>query len=101
MGHYGRIVVGYPPPLVLNVEQPANLYRFLELNTGREAVQCQLFTPVYAAATGGERVLQRLPEQGGGTSKRDRLSWLIGALFRLACGCLTCTPTDVTLHVDV
>ena len=40
MGHYGRIAVGYPPPLVLNVEQPANLHRFLELqlNTGREAL---------------------------------------------------------------
>ena len=70
MGHCGRIAVGYPPPLVLNVEQPANLHRFLELqlNTGRETLQCQLFNPVHSAARGGERVLQRLPEQGGTTS---------------------------------
>ena len=34
--YYGGIAVGYPPPLVLNVEQPADLHRFLELelNTG-------------------------------------------------------------------
>ena len=86
---------------MLNVEQPANLHRRLELqlNTGREALQCQLFSPVYSAARGGERVLQQLPEQGGGTSKRDRLSrsWLIGALFRMAYGCLT--PMDVALSV--
>ena len=42
-------------------------------------------------------MLQRLPEQGGGTSKRDRLSWLIGALFRMVYGFLT--PTDVALSV--
>ena len=43
--YYGGIAVGYPPPLVLNVEQPADLHRFLELelNTGREALQCLLF----------------------------------------------------------
>ena len=34
-------------------------------------------------------MLQRLPDQGGGTIKRDRLSWLIGALFRMSYGCLT------------
>ena len=38
-------------------------------------------------------------EHGGGTSKRDGLSWLIaiGALFRTVYGCLT--ATDVTLSV--
>ena len=58
--HYGRIKVGYPPPLVLNVEQPAHLHRFLELqlNTGREALQCQLFIPVYSAVTTQGRVRQ-------------------------------------------
>ena len=97
MEHYGRIAVGYPPPLVLNVEQPANLHHFLELqlNTGREALPCQLFGPVYSAARGVERVSQRLPKHGGGTSKRDGLSWLIGALFRMVYGCLT--PTDMAL----
>ena len=41
MEHYGRIAVGYPPPLVLNREQPANLHCFVELqlDTGREALQ--------------------------------------------------------------
>ena len=43
------------------------------------------------------RVLQRLPEHGGGTTKRDRISWIVGALFRMAYGCLT--PTDVALSV--
>ena len=52
MEHYGRIAVGYAPPLVLNVEQSANLHRFLELqlNTGGEALRCQLLNPVYSAA---------------------------------------------------
>ena len=51
--YYSGIAVGYPPPRVLNVEQPADLHRFLELelNTGREALQCQLFHPVYSAVT--------------------------------------------------
>ena len=31
------------------------------------------------------------------TTKRDRLSWIIGALFRMVYGCLT--PTDVALSV--
>ena len=99
MEHYGMIAVGYPPPLVLNVEQPANLHRFLELqlNTGREALQCQLFNPVYSAAKAGERVIRRLAEHGGVTSRKDRLSWRIGALFRMIYGCLTLT--DVALSV--
>ena len=42
-------------------------------------------------------MLQRLPEHGGGTTKRDRISWIVGALFRMAYGCLT--PTDVALSV--
>ena len=97
--YYGGIAVGYPPPLVLNVEQPADSHRFLELelNTGRGLLQCLLFNPVYSAVTTGGRILQRLPEHGGGTSKRDRLSWIIGTLFRIVYGCLT--PTDVALSV--
>ena len=43
------------------------------------------------------RVVQRLPEHGGGTSKKDRLSWLVGALFRMVYGCLI--PADVALSV--
>ena len=42
-------------------------------------------------------MLQRLPEHGGGTTRQDRLSWIVGALFRMAYGCLT--PTDVALSV--
>ena len=36
MEHYAEIAVGYPTSLVLNVEQPASLCHFLELqlNTG-------------------------------------------------------------------
>ena len=96
---YGGIAVCYPPPLVLNVEPPADLHLFLELelSTGGEALQCQLFNPVYSAVTTGGRILQRLPEHGGGTTKRDRLSWIIGALFRIVYGCRT--PTDVALPV--
>ena len=44
-----------------------------------------------------ERVLQRLPEHGGGTSKKDRLPWVVGALFRMVYDCLT--PTVVALSV--
>ena len=97
--HDGGIAVGYPPPLVLNVEQPADLHRFLELklNTGEGTLQCQLFNPVYSAVKTRGRVLQRLPEHGGGTAERDRLSWIIGVLFRMAYGCLA--PTDVALSV--
>ena len=47
--------------------------------------------------TTGGRILQRLPEHGGGTTKRDRLSWIVGALFRMVSGCLT--PIDVALSV--
>ena len=93
MEYYGKIAVGYPPPLVLNVEQPASLHRFVELqlNTGGGVLQCQLFNPVYSAVKTRGRVLQRLPEHGGGTIKRDRQSWIAGALFRMAYGCLTLT----------
>ena len=84
---------------MLNVEQPANLHRFLELqlNTEGNALQCQLFNPVYSAVRTRGRVLRRLPEHGDGTTKRDRMSWIVGALFRMAYGCLT--PTDVALSV--
>ena len=40
---------------------------------------------------------QRLPEHGGGTSRRDRLSWIVGALLIMVYGCLT--PRDVALSV--
>ena len=97
--YYGRMAVGYPPPLVLNVEQPADLRRFLELqlNTGGEALQCQLFNHVHSAVRTRGKVLPRLPEHGGGTTKRDRMSWIMGALFRMAYGCLK--PTDLALSV--
>ena len=42
-------------------------------------------------------MLQRLPEHGGGTTKNDRMSWIVGALFRMGYGCLT--PTDGPLSV--
>ena len=97
--YYGGIAVGYPPPLVLNVEQPADMHRFLafKLDTGGEALQCQLFSPVYSAVTSRGRVLQQLPDHGGGTTKRDRMSWIVGALFRMVYGCLA--PTAVALSV--
>ena len=99
MEYYGEVTVGYPSPPVLNVEQPASPHRVPEpqQNTGRETLQCQLFNAAYSAVKTRGRVLQRLPEHDGGTSKNDRLSWLVGALFRMAYGCLT--PTDVPLSV--
>ena len=98
-GHYGGIAVGYRPTLVLNVEQPASLRHVLELqlNTGGDALQRQLSNPVCSAVKTRGEVLQRLSEHDGGTTKRDRLSWIVGALFRMAYGCLT--PTDVALLV--
>ena len=46
--------------------------------------------------TGGE-ILQRLHQRGGGTTKRDRLSWIVVALFRIVYGCRK--PTDGALAV--
>ena len=69
------------------------------MNPGSEALQCQLFNPrpAYSVVNTQGRVLQRLHKHGGGirTSKKDRLSWLIGALFRMVYGCLP--PTGVAL----
>ena len=42
-------------------------------------------------------MLQQLPGHGGGTTKRDRLSWINGAVFRIVYGRLT--PTDADLPV--
>ena len=59
------------------------------MNTGGRALQCHLFSPVYSAVKTRGRVLQRLPEHGGGTTIRARLSWIVGALSRMAYGCFT------------
>ena len=84
---------------MLNVEQPATLHRGLELqlNTGGGALQWQLLNPVYSAVRTGGRALQRLPEHGGGTTGQDRLFWFVGALFRMAYGCLTPTYAAVSV----
>ena len=42
-------------------------------------------------------MLQQLPEHGGGTSKKDRSTWLVSALLRMGYGCLT--PTDMALSM--
>ena len=42
-------------------------------------------------------MLLRMPGVGGGTTKRDRLSLLVGAVYRMVQGCFT--PRDPMLSV--
>ena len=42
-------------------------------------------------------MLLRMPGVGGGTTKRDRLSLLVGAVYRMVQGCFT--PRDLMLSV--
>ena len=42
-------------------------------------------------------MLLRMPGGGGGTTKRDRLSLLVGAVYRMVQGCFT--PRDLLLPV--
>ena len=42
-------------------------------------------------------MLLRMPGVGGGTTKRDRLSLLVGAVYRMVQGCYT--PRDLMLSV--
>ena len=42
-------------------------------------------------------MLLRMPSVGGGTSKRERLSLLVGAVYRMVQGCYT--PMDLMLLV--
>ena len=42
-------------------------------------------------------MLLRMPGVGGGTTKRDRLSLLVGAVYRMVQGCHT--PRDLILSV--
>ena len=97
--YFGKVAVSYPPPLVLNVEPVSDSHRFLELviNTAGGSFSCHLWNPVVRALRGGERVLLRMPSVGGGTTKRDRLSLLVGAVYRMVQGCFT--PRDLMLSV--
>ena len=89
--YFGKVAVSYPAPLVLNVEPVSDSHRFLELviNTAGGSFSCHLWNPVVQALRGGDRVLLRMPGVGGGTTKRDRLSLLIGAIYRMMQGCFT------------
>ena len=84
---------------MLNVEPVSNSHRFLELviNTAGGSFSCYLWNPVVQALSGGDRVLLRMPGVGGGTTKRDRLSLLVGAVYRMVQGCST--PRDLMLSV--
>ena len=97
--YFGRVAVGYPPTLVLNVEPVSDSHRFLELmvNTAGGNFSCRLWNPVVQALRGGERMLLRMPGVGGGTAKRDRLSLLVGDVYRMVQGCYT--PRDLMLSV--
>ena len=48
--------MGYPPPLVLNVEPISDLHRFLELmvNTAGGDFSCRLWNPVVQALRSGD-----------------------------------------------
>ena len=97
--YFGKVAVSYPPPLVLNVEPVSDSHRFLELmiNTAEGSFSCRLWNPVVQALRGGEQMLLRMPGVGGGTTKRDRLSLLVGAVCRMVQGCFT--PRGLMLSV--
>ena len=76
---------------MLNVEPVSDSRLFLELmaNTAGGNFSCRLWNPVVQALRGGERILLRMPGVGGGTTKRDRLSLLVGDVYRMVQGCYT------------
>ena len=84
---------------MLNVEPVSVSHRFLELviNTVGGNFSCHPWNPVVQALGGGDRVLLRMPGVGGGTTKRDRLGLLVGAVYRMVQGCFT--PRDLMLPV--
>ena len=97
--YFGKVAVSYPPPLVLNVEPASDSHRFLELviNTAEGNFSCHLWNPVVQALRGGDQMLLRMPGVGGGTTKRDRLGLLVGAVYRMVQGYYT--PRDLMLSV--
>ena len=89
---FEKVAVGYPPhTLVLHVEPVSESQRFLKLmvNTAGGKFSCRLWNHVARALGGGERMLLQMPGAGGGTTKRDRLSLLVGAVYRIVQGCYT------------
>ena len=97
--YFGRVAVSYPPTLVLNVAPVSDSHRFVELmvNTAGGDFSCLLWNPVVQALRGGDRMLLRMPSEGGGTTKRDRLSLMVGAVCRVMQGCYT--PRDLMMYV--
>ena len=91
--------MGYPPPLVLNVEPVSDSHQFWELmvNTAGGNFSCRLWNPAVQALRRGERVLLRMPSAGGGTIKKARLSLMVGVVYRKVQGCYT--PRDLVLSV--
>ena len=86
---------------MLNVEPVSDSHRFLDLmlntSTAGGNFSCRLWNPVVQALSTGERVLLRMPSAGGGTTKKDRLSLLVGAVYRMVQVCYT--PMDLVLSV--
>ena len=97
--YFEKVAVGYPRTLVLNVEPVSDSHWFLELmvNTAGGNFSCRLWNPVVQALRGGERMLLQMPGGGGGTTKRDRLRLLVGAVYRMVQGCYT--PRDRMLSM--
>ena len=67
------------------------------VNAAGGNLSCHLWKPVVQALRSGEQVLLRMPSVGGGTTKRDRLSLLVGAVYRMVQGCYT--SRDLMLSV--
>ena len=97
--YFGKVAMSYPPPLVLNVEPVSDSHRFLEvmINTAGGSFSCRLWNPVVQALRGGDRMLLRMPGVGEGTTKRNRMSLLVGAVYRMVQGCFT--SRDLMLSV--
>ena len=87
--YFDKVVMSYPPPLVLNVEAKSNTLRFRELviTIDADRLSCRLWNSVACNSGSGDTVLTRLPMLAGGTSKMGRLSWVVGTIYRIIQGC--------------
>ena len=84
---------------MLNVEPISDSHRFLELmvNTAGGDLSYRLWNPVVQALSSGEHdlVLLRMPSAGRVTTKKDRLSLMVGTVYRMVQGYYT--PMDLVL----
>ena len=71
------------------MEAKSNTLRFLELviTINADKLSFRLWNSVARNTGSGDTVLTRLPMLVGGTNKVGRLSWVVGAVYRIIQGC--------------